>query len=94
LSWEGEQTYIPLHADGRASGLIVVNLDGGRLYGTGVPTSWTWLDRDNDFQPPDRDCAPHPITGKELDLDGDGDVDLVETFEILDPLFYEARPGA
>ena len=107
LSWEGEQTYIPLYADGTASGLIVVNLNEGLLYGTGVPTSWTWLDRDTveicstvsvlrnevGFQPPNRDCAPHPITGKQLDLDGDGRLDLIETFEILDPLFYEDRPS-
>lgn len=106
LSWEGEQTYIPLYADGTASGLIVVNFNGGLLYGTGTPDSWTWLDKDTveicssvnvlrnevGFRPMDRDCAPHPITGKQLDLDGDGQVDLIETFEILDPLFYRERP--
>ncbi|MFW6089468.1 MAG: hypothetical protein ACODAB_06925 [Gemmatimonadota bacterium] len=40
----------------------------------------------------ERDCAPHPITGKELDLDGDGEIDLVETFTTLDPLFHAERP--
>ena len=106
LSWEGEQTYIPLYADGTASGLIVVNFNDGLLYGTGTPDSWTWLDTDTveicasvkvlrnevGFQPMDRDCGPHSITGKQLDLDGDGKVDLIETFEILDPLFYRERP--
>jgi hypothetical protein len=44
--WEGEQTYIPLYADGTASGLVVVNFHGGLLYGTGTPDSWRWLDED------------------------------------------------
>lgn len=106
LQWEGEQTYIPLYADGTASGLVVVNFSGGLLYGTGTPDSWTWLHRDTveictsvsilrnevGFPPMDRDCAPHPITGKELDLDGDGAVDLIETFTILHPLFHRNRP--
>ena len=106
LQWEGEQTYIPLYADGTASGLVVVNSNGGLLYGTATPDSWTWLDADTvevctrvtilrnevGFPPMKRDCAPHPITGKDLDLDGDGDVDLVETFTILHPLFYGERP--
>lgn len=106
LQWEGEQTYIPLYADGTASGLIVVNFNGGLLYGTGTPESWTWLDKDTveicssvrvlrnevGFRPMERDCAPHPITGKELDLDGDGNIDLIETFTILHPLFYRERP--
>lgn len=105
--WEGEQTYIPLYADGTASGLVVVNANGGLLYGTATPESWTWLHRDTveictsvrilrneiGFPPMERDCAPHPITGKELDLDGDGSTDLVETFTILDPLFHSNRPG-
>ncbi len=100
LGWEGEQTYIPLYADGTASGLVVVNLDGGGLYGTAIPESWSWVAEDTveictrvtilrnevGFPPMERDCAPHPVTGKELDLDGDGDVDLVETFTILSPL--------
>jgi hypothetical protein len=107
LNWEGEQTYIPLYADGTASGLIVVNFDHGLLYGTGVPDSWTWLDKDTvevcgsvnilrnevGFGPMERDCAPHPIAGKQLDLDGDGEADLIETFEILDPRFYRERPS-
>jgi len=106
LQWEGEQTYIALHADGTASGLVVVNLDGGLLYGTGIPDSWTWLDEDTveictsvnvlrnevGFRPMERDCAPHPITGKELDLNGDGNIDLIETFSILHPLFHRDRP--
>jgi hypothetical protein len=106
LQWEGEQTYIPLYADGTASGLVVVNFNGGLLYGTGTPDSWTWLDEDTveicisvnilrnevGFPPRERDCAPHPITGKELDLNGDGTIDLIETFTILDPLFYRERP--
>lgn len=106
LQWEGEQTYIPLYADGTASGLVVVNLKGGLLYGTGIPDSWTWLDEDTveictsvnilrnevGFPPMERDCAPHPITGKELDLDGDGNIDLLETFTILDSLFHRERP--
>lgn len=106
LQWDGEQTYIPLYADGTASGLVVVNLEGGRLYGTGIPDSWTWQSRDTvkicatveilrnevDFPPMDRDCGLHPITGKELDLDGDGNVDLVETFTVLDPMFHRERP--
>lgn len=106
LQWEGEQTYIPLYADGTASGLIVVNFDGGLLYGTGTPDSWTWLDQDTvevcgsvsvlrnevGLPPMERDCAPHPITGKQLDLDGDGSIDLVETFTILHPSFHRERP--
>jgi hypothetical protein len=40
----------------------------------------------------ERDCAPHPITGKELDLDGDGNINLIETFTILHPLFHRERP--
>ena len=106
LQWEGEQTYIPLYADGTASGLVVVNSNGGLLYGTGTPDSWTWLHRDTveicssanilrnevGFPPMERDCAPFPITGKELDLDGDGTIDLIETFTILHPLFYRERP--
>lgn len=106
LQWEGEQTYIPLYADGTASGLVVVNFYGGLLYGTATPDSWTWLDKDTvevctkvnilrnevGFPPMERDCAPHPITGKELDLDGNGDVDLVETFTIEHPLFHRERP--
>lgn len=105
--WEGEQTYIPLYADGTASGLVVVNFNGGLLYGTAIPDSWTWLHRDTveicttvtilrnevGFPPMERDCAPHPITGKELDLDSDGSTDLIETFTILDPLFHANRPG-
>jgi hypothetical protein len=104
--WEGEQTYIPLYADGTASGLVVVNLNGGLLYGTAIPDSWTWLHRDTveictrvkilrnevGFPPMERDCAPHPITGKQLDLDGDGSPDLIETFTILQPLFHRDRP--
>jgi len=107
LQWEGEQTYIPLYADGTASGLIVVNFDGGRLYGTGVPDAWTWthpdtveicasvriLRNESGFPPIERDCGSHPITGKELDQDEDGEVDLVETFTVLDPRFYQRRPG-
>ena len=106
LRWEGEQTYIPLYADGTASGLVVVNLAGGRLYGTATPDSWTWVAHDTveictsvtvlrnevGFPPMERDCARHPIAGKELDLDGDGKVDLVETFTISHPLFYRDRP--
>jgi hypothetical protein len=106
LHWEGEQTYIPLYADGRASGLVVVNFNGGLLYGTATPDSWTWLHRDTveictsveilrnevGFQPMKRDCAPHPITGKELDLNGDGSIDLIETFTILDSVFHKNRP--
>jgi hypothetical protein len=106
LQWEGEQTYIPLYADGSASGLVVVNFDGGLLYGTGIPDSWTWLHRDTveiclsatilrnevGFPPMERQCVPHPITGKELDLNGDGDIDLIETFTIVDPLFHSNRP--
>ncbi len=106
LRWEGEQTYIPLYADGSASGLVVVNLNGGQLYGTAIPDSWTWLDEHTveicttvtilrnevGFPPLERDCAPHPITGKELDLNDDGDVDLVETFTVTDSLFYRERP--
>ena len=106
LQWEGEQTYIPLYADGTASGLVVVNYEGGLLYGTGIPDSWSWVDKDTveictsvnilrnevDFPPMERDCASHPITGKELDLDDDGDIDLIETFTILHPLFYTNRP--
>lgn len=105
LQWEGEQTYIPLYADGTASGLVVINFEGGLLYGTGIPESWSWLDEDTveicisvnilrnevDFRPMELDCAPHPITGKELDLDGDGNIDLIETFTILHPLFYTER---
>ncbi len=105
LHWEGEQTYIPLYADGTASGLIVVNFNDGLLYGTGTPDSWSWLDENTveicgsvnilrnevGFPPMERDCAPHPITGKELDLDGDGNIDLIETFTILDSLFYRER---
>lgn len=107
LEAEGEQTYIVLYADGGASGLIVVYAEGGLLYGTGVPDAWTWLDgqtveicasvdilrNEVGFPPMERDCGPHPITGKELDLDGDGDVDLIETFAILDPGFYAERPA-
>ena len=106
LQWEGEQTYIPLYADGTASGLVVVNFNGGLLYGTGTPDSWTWLDEDTveictsvnilrnevGFPARERDCATHPITGKELDLDGDGNIDLIETFTILHPLFHRERP--
>ncbi|MEX2471498.1 MAG: hypothetical protein WEA34_04925 [Gemmatimonadota bacterium] len=106
LQWEGEQTYVPLYADGTASGLVVVNFSGGLLYGTGIPDSWTWLDKDTveictsvnilrnevGFPPMERECAPHPITGKELDLDGDGNIDLVETFTILHPEFHRERP--
>lgn len=106
LQWEGEQTYIPLYADGTASGLVVVNSDGGLLYGTATPDSWTWSHRDTvevcanvkilrneaGFPPLERDCAPHPITGKELDLDGDGSIDLIETFTILHPQFHRNRP--
>jgi hypothetical protein len=104
--WEGEQTYIPLYADGTASGLVVVNFNGGLLYGTATPDSWTWIHRDTvevctsvnilrnevGFPPMERDCAPHPITGKQLDLDGDGSIDLIETFTILDSLFHSNRP--
>lgn len=104
--WQGPQAYIPLFADGTASGLIVVNLQDGLLYGTGVPDSWTWLDEDrveicgrmqilrNEVGLPamERDCAPHSISGVELDTDRDGTVDLVETFTVLDPLFYRDRP--
>lgn len=107
LRAEGEQAYIVLYADGGASGLIVVYAEAGLLYGTGVPDSWTWLDgqrveicasvdilrNDVGFPPMERDCAPHSITGKELDLDGDGDVDLIETFTVLDPAFYTERPA-
>ena len=106
LQWEGEQTYIPLYADGTASGLVVVNFNGGLLYGTATPDSWTWTHRDTveicisvnilrnevGFPPRERDCAPHPITGKELDLDGDGSIDLIETFTILHPQFHRNRP--
>lgn len=105
LQWEGEQTYIPLYADGTASGLVVVNSNGGLLYGTAIPDSWSWLDETTveictsvnilrnevDFPPMERDCAPHLITGKQLDLDGDGSIDLIETFTILDSLFYRER---
>ena len=105
LQWEGEQTYIPLYADGSASGLVVVNLDGGQLFGTAIPDSWTWLDENTveicasvnmlrneaGFPPMERDCAPHLITGKELDLDGDGEIDLIETVTIMDSLFYRDR---
>ena len=106
LHWEGEQTYIPLYADGTASGLVVVNFSGGLLYGTATPDSWTWLDEDTveictsvnilrnevGFPPMERDCAPHPITGKELDLDGDENIDLIETFTILHADFHRDRP--
>lgn len=106
LLWEGEQTYIPLYEDGTASGLVVVNFEGGQLYGTGIPDSWSWLDKDTveictsvnilrnevDFPPMERDCAPHPITGKELDQDDDGNIDLIETFTIMHPVFYTDRP--
>jgi hypothetical protein len=106
LHWEGEQTYIPLYADGTASGLVVVNFDGGLLYGAGIPDSWAWLDEatieiclsvnilrnEVGFPPMERQCAPHPITGKELDLDGDGNIDLIETFTILHPEFHRERP--
>lgn len=106
LSSEGEQTYIPLYADGTASGLIVVYFNDGLLYGTTTPDAWTWLDKDTveicgsvkvlrnevGFEPMDRDCGPHPIAGKQLDLDGDGRIDLIETFDILDPRFYRERP--
>jgi hypothetical protein len=106
LQWEGEQTYIPLYADGTASGLAVVNFDGGLLFGTLIPDSWAWLHRDTieicgstnflrnevGLPPMERQCAPHPITGKELDLDGDGNIDLIETFDILHPLFHRNRP--
>jgi hypothetical protein len=106
LQWEGEQTYIALYADGTASGLVVVNLNEGRLYGTGTPDAWTWLHEDTveictsvnilrnevGFPPMERDCGRYPITGKQLDQDGDGSVDLVETFTILDSLFYSERP--
>lgn len=106
LQWEGEQTYIPLFADGTASGLVVVNLNGGELYGTAIPESWSWLDENTveictsvnilrnevGFPPMERDCAPHLITGKELDLDGDEEIDLIETFTIMDPQFYTGRP--
>lgn len=105
LQWEGEQTYIPLYADGTASGLVVVNFNDGLLYGTGTPESWSWLDENTveicssvnilrnevGFPPMERDCAPFPTTGKELDLDGDGNIDLIETFTILHPLFYRER---
>lgn len=108
LQWEGEQTYIPLYADGTASGLVVVNMNGGSLYGTATPDSWAWLHRDTvevcasvtilrneiGFPPMERDCAPHPITGKQLDEDGDGSIDLIETFTILHPQFYGDRPGS
>lgn len=107
LQWEGEQTYIPLFEDGSASGLVVVNFENGKLYGTGVPDSWSWASRDTveicisvnilrneaDFPPLERDCAPHPITGKELDLDDDGDIDLIETFTILNQAFYADQPN-
>jgi hypothetical protein len=106
LHWEGEQTYIPLYADGTASGLAVVNFNEGLLFGTLIPDSWTWLHRDTveicgstnflrnevGFPPMERQCAPHPITGKELDLDGDGSIDLIESFDILHPLFHRNRP--
>lgn len=106
LQWEGEQTYIPLYADGSASGLVVVNFDGGLLYGTSTPNSWTWLHRDTieicasvnilrnevGFPPTERQCAPHPISGKELDLTGDGSIDLIETFTVVHPLFHKNRP--
>src|SRR5690606_34456903 len=108
LTWEGEQTYIALYADGTASGLIVVNFAGGQLYGTSTPDSWSWLDASTveicagditvlrneiGFTPPERECAPHSITGRNLDMDGDGNVDLIETFDMLDESFYRARPG-
>lgn len=107
LLWEGEQTYIPLYADGVAAGLIVVNLDGGQLYGTGTPDAWTWRHRDTveicasvtilrneaGFPPMTRDCAPHPISGKQLDEDADGTMDLIETFTVLDSAFFRDRPG-
>lgn len=103
----GEQTYIPLYADGTASGLVVVNFEGGLLYGTATPDSWTWVHRDTveictsvnilrnevGFPPMERDCVSHPITGKELDVDGDGSIDLIESFTILHPLFQKNRPG-
>ena len=108
LQWEGEQTYVPLYADGTASGLVVVNFAGGQLYGTNIPDAWTWLHADTveicgavnvlrnevGFPPTERQCAPHPITGKELDQDGDGDIDLIETFTVLHESFYRERPGA
>lgn len=107
LQWEGEQTYIPLYADGTASGLVVVNFEKGLLYATGIPDSWSWLDKDTveiclaakilrnevNFPPIERDCAPHPITGKQLDTDEDGNIDLVETFTILHSSFYKDRPS-
>jgi hypothetical protein len=107
LQWEGEQAYITLYADGTASGLVVVNFNGGMLYGTSTPDLWTWLDKDTvevctsvnmlrnevGFPPMERDCGTFPITGKELDLDDDGDIDLVETFTIVHPLFYRERPA-
>lgn len=106
LRWEGQQAYIPLFADGTASGLVVVNLGDGLVYGTGIPESWTWLDEDRveicgsikilrnegGFPPMERDCAPYSITGKEVDSDDDGDIDLIETFAIMHPLFYRERP--
>lgn len=106
LQVEGEQAYLALYADGTASGLVVVNLSDGQLYGTTIPDLWSWLDADTveicgnvnvlrnevDFPPMERDCGSFPITGKELDLDDDGDIDLIETFTILHPLFYTDRP--
>ena len=73
LQWEGEQTYVPLYADGTASGLVVVNFEKGLLYGTGIPDKWSWLDKDTveicisvnilrnkvNFPLMNRDCAPH-----------------------------------
>ena len=108
LQVEGEQAYISLNADGTASGLIVVNFADGQLYGTTIPDSWSWLDADTieicgnvnvlrndaDFPPMDRDCGTIPIAGKELDLDDDGDIDLIETVTILHPSFYAGRPRA
>ena len=106
LQSEGEQGYILLYADGTASGLVVVYFDEGLLYGTNYPESWTWLDQSTvevcgsvrmlrnevGFPPMERDCGTFPVTGKELDLDGDGDIDLVETFTILHPSLFETRP--
>lgn len=104
---DGEQAYITLFEGGAASGLVVVSFEGGRLFGTTIPDTWTWLDEDtieicgsintlrNDlgFEPVEHDCGTIPVTGKELDLDGDGDGDLIETLTILHPDFYLDRPG-
>lgn len=107
LRWEGEQAFINLYAGGTASGLVVINFDEGLLYGTSIPDSWTWLAADTvevcssvailrnevGFPPMERDCGTFPVTGKELDQDGDGEIDFVETFTILHSDFLRGRPG-